>query len=368
MSDVKDYYRHLHQIPEISGCEQETAEYIYNSLCDMGYSPNRIGKTGVYADLTADKSLPWILLRADIDALPIDEKSCATVVSRHNGVMHACGHDSHTAMLLGAALSLRGKNIEQNIRFLFQPAEETTEGAAEMIRCGIIPQNLIACFAMHVWPGVKKGTVATRTGALMASSDVYSIEIKGKSAHCAQSVLGADALQTAVLIAASLAEIRAVATDKDTILFCGSIASGNSHNIVPDKAKLSGTLRTFSETDRKNIKLMLEKTVKESAQKYGTEAQLNWYAGCPAIDNSEKIINELGGLVPDFVCDQPRTLAAEDFACYQKYAQGVMLWLGTGDTPPLHNESFFVPEDILPKGVSLWQKIALHNWTAVCGI
>ena len=362
METVFLHYRNLHRKPELSGQETETVRYMERELKALGYRPNRIGKTGVYADLTIDPDLPWVLLRADMDALAIQEKSCAPVQSENQGVMHACGHDAHSAMLLTAAQSLYGLQLPQNVRFLFQPAEETTTGATEMIQNGVIPENICACFAMHVWPGIPKGTIAVSSGKMMASSDVFRIHICGKKAHCAQQELGADALQTAVQIAAGLPEIRKYADDPQTILFCGSIHSGSSHNVVPDSADLFGTLRSFSAQDRKRIKDGITQLCEESTKKYNTSFELNWEGGCPAIHNDAALIYELQEIEPA-VCDTlTPSMAAEDFSCYQDYAPGVMLWIGIGDVPPLHSDTFYVPEDILPEGVALWKKIAKHNW------
>ena len=334
-----------------------------HSMLEMHYHPKRIGRAGVIADLVADPQLPWILLRADMDALAIQENSCAAVQSEGPGVMHACGHDSHCAMLLETAHLLRDQHLPHNIRFLFQPAEETTKGAAEMIQCGAIPDNLCACFAMHVWPGIEKGMVATRPGSLMASSDVFQINIFGKSAHCAQSHLGADALKAAVEIVSSFPRIKATAEDPNTILFCGSIHSGNSHNIVADAASISGTIRSYSPLDRKNMKGYLTDSVSCAGQTPGIHAELRWDGGCPAVRNDRSMIDLLKLLHPLLMDDTVPTMAAEDFACYQEYAPGVMLWLGLGDVPPLHNEAFFVPEDVLQSGVALWMKIAAFDWS-----
>lgn len=365
MTYASTYYHDLHQIPELSGQEYNTAEYIFSCLSQMGYTPCRIGKTGVYADLVADAALPWVLLRADTDALPIQENSGLACASRNQGVMHACGHDSHVAMLLEAAEHLKGEVLPQNIRFLFQPAEETTQGAAEMIESGIIPENLTACFAMHVWPGITKGVPFAIPGPQMASSDVYKITIRGKSAHCAQSHLGNDALQTAVSIGAKLPEIKALSEDPRTILFLGSIHSGHSHNIVPDEASLWGTIRTYSPEDRQTLKSTLETTVAEMTEKFGTTADFIWDGGCPAVRNDPGLVSELSRLIPELSTDVLPTLAAEDFACYLEHAPGVLIWLGAGDIAPLHNQHFAVPEELLPMGVSMWLKIAAHRWHKV---
>lgn len=360
--EARSIYRQLHQIPELSGQEVLTAQQIESALRAMGYTPHRIGDTGVYADRIADPSLPWLLFRADMDALPVQEDSCAPCSSTHPGVMHACGHDAHCAMLLEAAAQLRTMTLPHNIRFLFQPAEETTKGASQLIAAGAIPPNACACFAMHVWPGIQKGVVATRPGALMASSDVYRIEIVGKSAHCAQRSKGADALQTAVQIAARLPSIEQLAQGDGTILFCGSIHSGSAHNVVPDSAELFGTLRTYREEIRQTIKSALEQTTQELCAQFGTTARVLWDGGCPAIRNSAALIERLRQIEPTLQTDTAPTMAAEDFACYQEHIPGLMLWLGIGDVPPLHNPTFYVPEEMLPRGVSLWLNIARYDW------
>ena len=358
------HYRNLHRIPEASGEEYETSAYIVEALGKAGYKPQKAGGTNVYADLVVDPSYTWLLLRADMDALPVEENSCATTKSEHPGWMHACGHDSHCAMLLTAAEMLRGEKLSHNIRFLFQSAEEVTQGAMQAIEHGVLPENLLACFAMHVWPGVPEGSLVTRPGPLMASSDVYRIRIHGRSAHCAQSHKGADALQTAVLVASKMPELKAKA-ESETVLFCGSIHSGHTHNVVPDEAELYGTLRTYTEVDRELLKSGLVALAHEAASKFGTQAELIWDGGCPAVTNDATVIEKLQTLICDLSDSAEATFAGEDFAYFQQHAPGVMLWLGTGDTPPLHNGGFYVPETILAKGADTWMKIALRDWNDI---
>ena len=214
-------------------------------LCKFGYNPTFLKGTGVFADLVTDNNLSWILLRADIDALPINEESDLSYASKNDGVMHACGHDAHTAMLLATAKILKNKKLTHNIRFVFQPAEETTTGAAKIID-KIIPQNLIACFAMHVWPQIPFGKVITKRGALMASSDFLKLKFHGKSAHCSTQEKGNNSLLSAVDMVSAFPDINKNATNNEAMLFCGSIHSGNLHNIVPDLSEIYGTIRTYS--------------------------------------------------------------------------------------------------------------------------
>lgn len=149
---------------------------------------------------------------------------------------------------------------------------------------------------------------------------------------------------------------------EDTILFCGSIHSGSSHNVVPDEASLYGTLRTYSPLARRDIKAQIERTVADTAAVYGTTAAVRWDGGCPAVYNNAALIRRLQTLEPSLIDTAVPTMAAEDFACYLEHADGVMLWLGIGDTPPLHSDTFYVPEDILPRGVVLWETIAATDW------
>lgn len=355
-----EYYKVLHQMPELSEKEYETSKYIFNMLSEFGYNPVFLSETGVYADLTVDNNLPWLLFRADIDALPIKEGCDLPYASKHDGAMHACGHDAHTAMLLEAAKVLKSIKLTHNIRFVFQPAEETTTGAAKIIN-DIIPNNLIACFAMHVWPGVPFGQAITKHGALMASSDFLKLKFYGKSSHCSQQEKGNNALLSAVDMVSCFPTINKIATNDEAMLFCGSIHSGNLHNIVPDYSEIYGTIRTYSIKHREGIKNEINKTAHTIAQKYGTKPDVAYDGGCPPVLNDKKIVDLL---VNDFgVLDNATaTLAGEDFSLFGEFAPSCMMWLGIGDVPPLHNPKFYVPQDILPKGVELWLKLANYNW------
>ena len=358
-----DYYRELHRHPELSEQEYKTTEYLVSALADLGYQPVRVGSLGVYADLVTSSSLPWLLFRSDIDALPITEAGDISFPSEKPGVMHACGHDAHMSMLLEAAGRLKDKHLPQNIRFLFQPAEETTTGAAMMLAAQVMPPRCSAAFAMHVWPGVPKGTCATKVGPMMASSDVFQITCHGKSAHCARRETGADALMTAVDIVSAMPEIESLAEHDGTVLFCGSIHSGSSHNVVPDESVIRGTLRTFSEEKRARILDALKKTAAACAEKHGTRAASAWEGGCPAVNNDRRLVEMLPRVLEHIDTHACPVLAAEDFALYQRQCPGVMIWLGLGPWHLLHTDSFYVPDEILPLGVENWCRLAEENWS-----
>lgn len=362
MESVKKHYRHLHAHPEVSRQEEKTSQYIDSALQQLGYSTQRFGQYGVGADLITDEKLPWLVFRADMDALPVLEKSCVPWKSENTGVMHACGHDSHTAMLLGAAEKLRGRKLSQNIRFLFQPAEEVTEGAGEILRTGAMPENVKASFAVHVWPGVPFGQIATCPGALMAFTDRIRITVTGKSAHCGQQHNGINALTCASKILAGFPQCQALAKDPRTVLFCGSLHSGDAHNIVPERAELTGTLRTFLEEDCSNIKNALAEVCRQAEEEVGAKVELCWECSVPALDNDPALITRLTELFADVNPNMEGSPVGEDYALFQRQAPGVLVWLGIGDVPPLHNCQFYVPEDIFPIGVNFWETIAEEKW------
>ena len=361
MQAVRKYYEALHQIPECSGAERETAAYVSDVLVSLGYALQQYPCGGVSADLVRAPEAPWIVFRADMDALPVTEEAPVAFASRYPGVMHACGHDAHMAMLLAAAGALAGKTLPQNVRFLFQPAEETTQGAARMLQEGALPKAE-AIFGMHVWPGVPLGTLAARPGAQMASSDVFRVQLSGRSVHCARRSLGCDALQAAVAMAAGLPELEKLAENDGSILFLGSLHGGQSHNIVPDRASLYGTLRTYSEQHRRTICGALDALAQQCAAAQGAQASVCWEGGCPPVVNDAGLVRALGSLLPDLTQNAEPSLAAEDFACYQQHIPGVLLWLGIGDTAPLHSPQFCLPEQILQDGVDAWLTIAAHPW------
>lgn len=359
---VKRHYEALHRIPERAFQEYRTAAYLEQALKDAGYAPVRVGETGVYADLCTDPSLPWLLFRADIDALPVTEETGLPFASETDGMMHACGHDAHTAMLLTAAIGLKESKLSQNIRFLFQPAEEITSGAQKMIEAGVIPKNTAAAFGFHVWPQIPKGKIVAKAGPLMASSTRIQINCTGKNAHCSKRHEGADALLTAARIATRLHEAEAMAQNDGTVLFCGKLHSGAAHNIVSAEAEMVGTLRSYSEESRERVLNKLDQIIQESAAEHGTQVKLSAFAYNPAVINPEELARMVQELLPDAISKYDASLAAEDFARYQHQVPGMFLWLGVGDTAALHNGKFIVPEEVLPIGVEAWLKIANHKW------
>ena len=365
---VTECYRTLHAYPELSYQEEKTSQYVFDTLLSLGYQPQRYFHTGVVADLIVDPSLPTLLFRADMDALPVTEATGLPYASQNPGVMHACGHDAHTSMLLGAAAALKGQKLPHNIRFLFQPAEEVTGGAKGMIKAGAVPKDALCTFAMHVWPNVPYGTLATHVPELMASCDEFRITLHGKSAHVAMRDQGQDALQTAIRIASNMPSIEAKRHDPRTLFFLGTLTSGASQNVVPDTAFLRGTIRSFLEEDHDTIKEAFVETIQEACKIYGTSADMEFLA-CSAIHNDAKIVEGIKKLAAEkklpVLDDHPTlSMAGEDFSEYQRLIPGVLLWLGVGESVPLHNDQFVVSEELLPIGVETWVQIAHHPWAS----
>lgn len=362
MEKLFTYYEHLHAHPELSKAEENTARFLMETLSAMGYAPVRIGKYGVYADLCTDAALPWVVLRSDMDALPVSEKTGVAYASQNPGVMHACGHDSHMAMLLAAAEELKDKSLPQNIRFLFQPAEEGVAGAVEMVAEGAVPENTKAVFGMHVWPGVEKGKIVAKVGPLMASTTTIQLRCRGVSAHCGKRERGKDALMTMAEILVRSKEAEALADGDGSILFFGKLCAGTSHNIVAAEAVMDGTLRTYYPKTRESVLAKLEEIAAQTAAAYGTEAEVIYRSYAPAVINPEGLTKQVQGLLPNVITEIEPTRIAEDFSRYQEVAPGVLMWLGVGDTPPLHNDKFLPPRDVLPLGVDTWLRLAENKW------
>lgn len=362
MSKLLEHYEYLHANPELSKQEFRTAEYLVKTLSRMGYAPVRIGNTGVYADLLVDPSAPWVLLRSDMDALAVTEQTGVAYASQNPGVMHACGHDSHMAMLLTAAEELKEKNLSRNIRFLFQPAEEGVSGAVEMVAAGAVPENTVAAFGMHVWPGVEKGKVVAKIGPLMASTVTIQIRCRGLGAHCGNRERGKDALMTMAQIAVASKEAEAMAQGDGSVLFFGNLRAGTAHNIVASDAFMKGTLRTYYPETRQRILAKLEQIAAQAAEEYGTEVEVVYSSSAPAVINPENLTKRVQELLPNVITEIEPTRIAEDFSRYQEKAPGVLMWLGVGDTPSLHNGKFLVPREVLPLGVETWIRLAEHPW------
>lgn len=373
--------RDIHAHPELRYEENRTAEIVANRLRELDYQVETgIGKTGVvgvlHGTLGAGKSIG---LRADMDALPIQERNEFPHASRHPGKMHACGHDGHVAMLLGAAQEFsENRNFAGSVVLIFQPAEEGGAGAQRMIEDGLFDRYPVdAVFAMHNWPGLKEGEFAAHTGAVMASSNEFAIEIQAKGAHAAMPDLGIDPVVIAAQLIQAFQTIvsRSCKPVEPAVLSVTQVQAGEAINVIPDKATLQGTVRTFSIETLDLIEHQMRKLSTELCAAFGAKAQMTFERKYPPTINTP----EMAALAKAALETLPETesvhgnlqptMGAEDFAFMLLHKPGAYLWIGNGEGGhrthghgigpcTLHNPSYDFNDRILPLGVKAWLAIA----------
>lgn len=377
--DLVEFRRELHANPELSYEEEETAKRIYRELEKLPLDEIRtnVGGHGVVGLLRGEKGDgKTLLLRADIDALPIKENTGLNFCSQIDGKMHACGHDVHTTILLGAAKILTGlkDKFSGNVLFTFQPAEETPPlgGAQLMINEGLLENPKVdAAFGLHVW-NVPLGSVAFRDGAMMAQSDRIFITVKGKAAHASQPENGADAIVAASQIINCLQTIvsRNTSPFKPLVITIGTIHGGNRYNVICDEVKLEGTVRVFDKDLAEGMPERITNLVKPIAEALGCEAEVELVRGYALTENN----HELFEIAKEALTEQlgedkvihPENPASggEDFSAYGKYIPSFYMWLGMesekniGKTT-IHNGNLIVDEDCIPVGVESMVAFAL---------
>lgn len=375
LSQVISWRRDIHAHPELSQHEQRTSELAANVLDSLGLEVKRnIGGYGVVGILRGVNHGKTIALRADMDALPLNEETCLQYASQNHGVMHACGHDTHTAMLLGAAcvLSEMRDKLNGNVKFIFQPAEELnpTGGAPGMIKDGALENpHVDAMLALHVWPVYETGKIVLRSGAMMAASDRIFLTIHGKTAHGSRPDQGIDAIMIASQIITGLQSIisRTLSPLDSAVITIGTIHGGYRYNVIPDLVKLEGTVRTLSPETQSHMPELITRTAKNIASALGGTCDVDYVKGYPPLMNDEKltrlVINSVRkNFVDDtlIIADQPE-LGAEDFAFFASERPAVMVWLGCRDknsnvknTAMLHNTKFNPDEKCFETGIKFF--------------
>lgn len=363
--------RHLHRMPELSLQEKETAAFIREQLKALGYEPVAIADTGTYTDFIVDPEKPWLLFRADIDALPVTEETGLPFASEHPGKMHACGHDGHTSMLLGAARAFRLGELKSayNLRFAFQPAEEMYGGAARMIAAGVLPEHLAGAFGFHLWPQVPYGKFGWRKGTLMASNDRFTITITGKGAHAAMQNVGKNALQAGAMLALELPRLssRILSPSRAALIFAGTMNAGSGYNIVADRCTMEGTCRALTPEDRDAIEAGIKELASGIAALYGVQIEVEYVRQYPPLLTHESAADEIRKIFPEnLLWEVPEPfMTAEDFAYFTEKVNGGMLLLGTGreDYPnPLHSSRFTFDENLMALGVKAYGILANGQW------
>ena len=375
------FYRHIHAHPEISYEEKETSAFVYSVLKNLPLDDIRtnVGGYGITALLKGYRDGPCVALRADMDALSITENTGCPFASQNPGVMHACGHDSHTAMLLAAAHILCDMKpfINGSVKFLFQPSEEKTPtgGAPLMIRDGALENpHVDAIIGLHVWPTLPTGVVGVQAGAVSAASDHLIATIKGTASHGAMPDKGTDAIVGASAVVMALQPIisRNLPPRNTAVITIGTIHGGDRYNIIPDRVVLDGTVRSFDETDHRNLPVWIRRAIVNTAAAYGCEAEIDYQVGYPSTINNPEVVaigkdvvrKLLGNdaLAPDL----PTPPIGEDFAFYTLKVPAAFAWLGCrpegvepGDMPALHNDRFIPDPKCFPYGIRYTVSMAL---------
>ena len=359
--------RDFHACPELGYQEQETSRRVAELLASFGLQVHRgLAGTGVVATLENGPG-PVIGLRADMDALPITELSDVGYKSRNPGVMHACGHDGHSAMLLATAAHLaQPRRFRGTVHFVFQPAEENLGGARKMVEEGLFARfPMDAIYALHNWPGMPLGQVAIGSGAMMASLDAFEITLTGKSCHAAMPERGADPIVAAAQLIMALQTIpsRRLSPQESTVVSITQISGGEAINVLPDKVVLRGTFRCLNNQVRERVRGLIESYVAAQPQVSDVEGKIAWYPGYPVTINhpaeAQKVREVASALLGESVViwNGNPSMASEDFACMLEACPGAYFWIGTdGETAskPLHNAGYDFNDELIPHGVALW--------------
>ncbi|KPP87319.1 MAG: hippurate hydrolase [Rhodobacteraceae bacterium HLUCCA08] len=368
--DMATWRRHIHRHPETGIDCAGTAAYVAERLREIGVDQihEGIGQTGVVAIIEGQGTGPTVGLRADMDALPIPEATGADWASERPGLMHACGHDGHTAMLLGAAAYLaETRNFPGRVALVFQPGEETGDGAARMIADGAISRfGIDQIYAIHSAPGTPVGGFYTTPGPIMAAVDEFRVEIRGKGGHGAYPHHCIDPIPAATAIAQAFQTIVSRNHDplQDLVVSVTQIHAGTTHNVIPDSAWLGGTVRTFLPQVQDMVRTRMEALVAGHAAAYGVEAVLDYAIGEPPTVNDEastalavEVARDLAG--PEAVsADTGREMGAEDFAYFLREVPGAFVFIGNGDTPGLHHPAYDFDDAAAPWGASFLARVA----------
>ncbi len=373
-TDMQSWRQHLHQFPETAYEETLTAKFIAEKLISFGLEIHQgLGTTGVVATLSEGKSDKKIALRADMDALFIQERNTFAHKSCHEGKMHACGHDGHSAMLLGAASYLsRHPNFDGTVYFIFQPAEEGRAGAKQMIEDGLFEKFPADCvFGMHNFPDIPTGHFAVKAGAMMASFDCFEIVLTGQATHAAMPHLGCDAIVAAAQVINALQTIvsRTVNPADSAVVSITQIHAGNTWNAIPESVVLRGTFRCFSSAVQTMIGDKIKQLVEGVCAGFTVSTTICFNpenAGYPVTYNTEAetamALKAASAVVGEACINQQPTpsMGSEDFAFMLQEKPGCYIWIGNGSSENsclLHNPHYDFNDAILPVGAAYWVKL-----------
>lgn len=373
--NVIEWRRYLHQHPELSFEEVNTAQYVYDLLTSFGgFELSKPTKTSVMARLKGTKPGKVIALRADMDALPIHEETALPFASANDGIMHACGHDGHTSMLLGAAkiLSEFKDSLSGEIVFLFQHAEELPPGGArEMVAAGVL-DGVDYVLGVHLFSTIPYGTIGVRHGSLTAASDVFEITVQGKGGHASTPELTVDPLATGAQIVTGLNHIvsRTVAPLQSAVVSVTNFHGGNAVNVIPDTVKIAGSVRTLDAQVRETIRTRIIEVAEGIAKSNGAQAKVDYLYGYNSVVNDVALTDKVAAIIEKNFTDKTLDwvdpmLGGEDFSAFSDEKPGCFVLIGAGFTDgkgavyPHHHPKFDIDEEALKDGVKFHVLMAL---------
>ena len=367
---LREIRQHLHQHPELSNEETATAALVADKLRALGYQVTTgLGGHGVVGSLTSGSGSRSIGIRADMDALPIAERTGVSYASQYPGIMHACGHDGHTTMLLGAAEQLaRSKNFSGTVHLIFQPAEEIgfNSGAERMLAEGLFERfPCDAVYGLHNHPGYPVGKMMFRSGPFMAACDTVNITIHGKGGHAARPHMAVDPILVAGSLVVALQSIvsRSIDPNETAVVTIGSLHSGHASNVIPETARLEMSVRSFDAGVRKILEERIRTLVEHHATGYGARAEIEYVPGYPVLVNHDQetafalsVAKELLG-EENVIDNLPPISGSEDFAYFLQQKPGCFLRLGNGDSAALHNPAYNFNDQSLTFGAAYWTRL-----------
>lgn len=369
---IIDMRRHFHMYPELSMKEFDTSKKIKEELTKMNIPYTSVAETGVMATIEGEKPGKVVALRADMDALELEEKNEVPYKSKNNGIMHGCGHDGHIAMLLGAAkiLSEMKSEIKGKVKLLFQPAEETAQGAKKMIQDGVL-DDVDAIFGAHLWSELPVGKISVQSGSRMAAVDFFKILVQGKGGHGSMPHQGVDSVVAASSIVMNLQSIvsRELSPMDSAVVTVGKLEAGSRFNVLAQEGALYGTTRYFNPDIKERLPKIIERIAKKTAESFRAKASLEYkYLTPPLINNPrcseiargavEKILGE------DGIGNLPKMTGGEDFAFFMEKVPGVMAMIGTRNKEkdtcwPQHHPNYDIDENALISGAAVYAQFAL---------
>jgi len=374
--EVTEWRRHIHAHPELLYAVENTAAFVAEKLRAFGVDEvvTGIGRTGVVGLIRGRGEGRTIGLRADMDALPLTEITGKPYASQTPGKMHACGHDGHTAMLLGAAKYLaENRNFNGNIAVIFQPAEEGGAGGDAMVKDGMMERFEIAeVYGMHNMPGLPVGHFAIRKGAIMAATDEFTVSIKGVGGHAAMPHRTIDPIAIGAQIVSNLQLIASRSADplKSVVVSVTKFNAGNAHNVIPNDASLAGTVRTLDPEMRDLAEQRFKQIVSGIAASHGAEAEIEFQRNYPVTfnhadetDHAIAVAEEIAG-AGNIIPDIDPMMGGEDFSYMLLSRPGAFIFVGNGDTAGLHNPAYDFNDEAIAHGISYWVRLAEQRLNA----